>query len=451
MIGKSISALSNSATLYNQNNAYMIWGVEDGTHKIIGTDFDYRTKKIGNEELENWLRSLLTNNANFEFHNVVIDDCRLGLLIIYKAINCTVKFENFDYIRVGSYTKPLKDHSNLETRLWDRIRSSIYEELLALQNLRKDEVLKVLDYPVYFDLMKTSLPSEIDGIIHYLIEEKLIVNQDNGLFAITNLGAILFAKKLSDFPNIERKAIRVVQYKGANKMDIIKGDLGSKGYASGFEGLIKYIEALLPTNEVIKTALRETVSEYPLLAIREAVANALIHQDFALTGTGPVIEIFDNRIEITNPGVPLVDIQRIIDNPPKSRNEKLASLMRRLGVCEELGSGWDKIASSCEVYQLPAPKIDLYQENTKVTLFSHIPYSNMSPEDKIRVCYWHACLKHVCGEQMNNSSLRDRFGLKDSNSASISRLIKDAVEIKLIKPLNPDTAPKHMKYVPIWA
>lgn len=111
---------------------------------------------------------------------------------------------------------------------------------------------------------------------------------------------------------------------------------------------------------------------------REAVANVLIHQDFSITGTEPVVEIFKSHIEITNPGIPLVDIKRIIDNPPKSRNEKLAALMRRLGMCEELGTGWDKIAITCELDCLPAPKIELYVDSTKVTLFSEKEYSNKS-------------------------------------------------------------------------
>ena len=150
--------------------------------------------------------------------------------------------------------------------------------------------------------------------------------------------------------------------------------------------------------------------------------------------------IFESRIEITNSGKPLVDIRRIIDNPPKSRNEKLAAMMRRLKMCEELGTGWDRIAITCEVMQLPAPKIDLYEDSTKVTLFAQMPFSSFSSEDKLWACYLHACIKQVQGEQLTNSSLRERFGLKDSSAGSISRLIKEAVEIKLIKPLDPNTA-----------
>ena len=74
---------------------------------------------------------------------------------------------------------------------------------------------------------------------------------------------------------------------------------------------------------------------YPELAIRELIANSVVHQDFSISGTSPMIEIFEDRIEITNPGIPLVEADRFLDNPPKSRNEQLASFLRRIGVCEE--------------------------------------------------------------------------------------------------------------------
>ena len=120
-------------------------------------------------------------------------------------------------------------------------------------------------------------------------------------------------------------------------------------------------------------------------------------------------------------------------------------------MCEELGTGWDKIVTNCEILQLPAPKIALYQENTKVTLFSELPFTTISPEDKLWACYLHACIKHIQGEQLTNRSLRERFGLAESSSASISRLIKEAVDKGVIKPLDPHTAPRYMKYIPFWA
>ena len=451
MIGEDISALANSAALHEKSCAYMIWGVHNETHEIVGTDYNLQTLKKGDQELENWLRSLLSRNAGFEFHTVRMNDLDVGVLIIYRAANQTVMFEKVDYIRVGSYTKKLHEFPALQAQLWDRLRNSSFEERFAKQNLLLNEALQLLDYSAYFDIRKLPLPTDIDGIAHYMLEEEIIVKQDNGLYAISNMGAILLAKRLAEFPRISRKAVRVVQYSGNNRLNMLKEDIGAKGYVVGFEGLIKFIEALLPTEEQINSALREKKSAYPILAIREAVANALIHQDFSITGTGPVVEIFENRIEITNSGTPLVDIRRIIDNPPKSRNEKLASFMRRLRMCEELGTGWDKIVLTCELFQLPAPKIELYEDSTRVTLFSEIPFTNIASEDRLWACYLHACIKHVQGEHLTNSSLRERFGVGNSSAGNISRLIKEAVAYQLIKPLDPSTAPRYMKYIPFWA
>ena len=170
---------------------------------------------------------------------------------------------------------------------------------------------------------------------------------------------------------MKRKAVRVIQYHGKDRTETIREQEGGKGYASGFEGLIGYIDGILPTNEVVGKALRKTVPMFPELAIREVVANALIHQDFFVTGAGPMIEIFDDRIEITNPGEPLVDTQRFLDSPPRSRNETLASLMRRVGICEERGSGIDKVVFQVELYQLPAPLFEVPPGSTRVVLFSH--------------------------------------------------------------------------------
>ena len=167
---------------------------------------------------------------------------------------------------------------------------------------------------------------------------------------VTNYGAILLAKRLSDFPGLGRKALRIIQYRGTSKIETLREKQSSKGYASGFEDSITYINALLPSNEIIDQALRETVPMYPELAIRELVANALIHQDFFISGAGPMVEIFENRIEITNPGSPLVSTARFIDTPPRSRNETLASMMRRFGICEERGSGIDKVITQVELY-----------------------------------------------------------------------------------------------------
>lgn len=383
MIGQDISALSNGAAYAEKNCAYMIWGIDDKTHEIVGTNYDQYTLKVGNQEIESWLRNLLSKNVEFEFQTIFMNNKKVVVLIIYKATNQTATFKKVDYIRVGSYTKKLNEYPQMQAQLWDRLRNVRFEENYAKQDLSPEEAVQLLDFSVYFDIKKEPIPTNIDTLVHYMLEEAVLLKQDNGKYAISNLGAILFAKRLSDFPRLERKAVRVVQYEGSNKLNMMREDIDNKGYAVGFEALLKYVEALLPSQEVIEGAVRERRLAYPEIALRETIANALIHQDFSITGTGVVMEIFKDRIEITNPGIPLVDIARIIDNPAKSRNEKLASLMRKLRMCEELGTGWDKIILSCEMQQLPAPHINIYEENTKVTLFSKIDFFDLAQRDKL--------------------------------------------------------------------
>jgi predicted HTH transcriptional regulator len=279
----------------------------------------------------------------------------------------------------------------------------------------------------------------------------VIVGRGDDHFDITNVGAILFARNLTEFDRLTRKALRVIQYKGRNRVETVREQAGNKGYAVGFEGAIGFINNLLPQNEQIEQALRKTMPVYPEIAIRELVANALIHQDFSLTGTGAMVEIFTDRIEVTNPGIPLIDTLRFIDEPPQSRNEDLAALMRRMSICEERGSGVDKVIFHVELFQLPAPEFVVTDSHTKAILFAPRSLNDMDPKDRVRACYQHACLRYVSNEQMTNSSFRDRLGVDQKNYATVSRIIREAIDAGLVRPVDPNTSKRYMKYVPFWA
>lgn len=450
-IGEYLSALANSAALCGKAFAYLVWGIEDSSHDIVGTKFSPAAAKIGNEELENWLLRLLSPKIHFRFFELELNGASIVLLEIGRAFRHPVQFKNQEFIRVGSYKKRLKEFAEKERELWRIFDQTPFEKLVAAEELAADGVLKLLDYSVYFDLLKIPLPEARDGILQSLAADELIVRTDSGKWNITNLGAILLAKKLGDFHSLKRKAVRVIVYKGNSRIETIREQEGTKGYATGFEGLIGFINGLIPTNEVIEQALRKTMPMYPELAVRELVVNALIHQDFFITGSGPMVEIFGDRIEISNPGKPLVKTERFLDTPPRSRNEALASFMRRIGICEERGSGVDKVVFQTEYYQLPAPAFEVVDDNTKAVLFAHRPLAKMDKADRVRACYLHACLRYVNRDYMTNTSVRGRFGIEPSNKAMASRYIREAVEAKAIRPYDEDAAPKLRKYVPHWA
>jgi len=214
---------------------------------------------------------------------------------------------------------------------------------------------------------------------------------------------------------------------------------------------VQYVMAQLPQNEVIEDAIRREHKLVPEIVIRELVANALIHQDFSVTGASVMIEIYESRVEISNPGAPIVPVERFIDGY-QSRNERLAALMRRMGICEEKSSGIDKVVTTIEMYQLPAPAFTVSHQRTVVIICGSRPFDEMLRDARIRACYQHAALKYVMSEPMTNRSLRERFGLPETKSASVSQVISATIDEKLIKPDETAGDSRRMaRYLPFWA
>jgi len=448
-IGEYVSALANGAAYMAQSKGYLVFGMTDVMHTIVGTTFNPKLQKIGNQEIENWIATQLSPRIDFTIHEITINGKHVVLFIIDSAGNTPVKFKGTAYIRVGSCKKKLAEHPERERKIWQNTHNSFFETKIALAGISADEVLTFIDYPFVFRLLKMPLPDNKTGILEKLTEEK-IIQKRAASYDITNLGAILFASDLKYFNSLSRKAIRVIFYKGDNRINAIKEQPETKGYAIAFEGLVDYINANLPVNEKIGDAIRIDTPMYPPIAIREFVANALIHQDFSIGGTSPMVEIFKTRMEITNPGKPLINTLRFIDHAPRSRNEQLASMMRRMNFCEERGSGVDRAIEQCEIYQLPAPDFTDETDFTRITLYAPRTLRQMNREDKIRACYQHCCLLYVTGEKMTNETLRKRLDILPGNYSTASRIIADTINEKLIKLDDSSRSRKYAQYIPIW-
>jgi len=271
-LGEYISALSNAACLYDQQRAYLLYGIEDKSRSIIGTSFSPNKHRVKNQELKNWLDTQLKPGIVFIFHELFRDGLKIVIVEIYSAFGFPVSFKNECFIRVGTYKKKLKDHLGQERQLWEK--------------------------------------------------------------------------------------------------------LSKKNF----------------------------------------------------------------------------DVLRFLDHPPKSRNEQMGQLMRRMGICEERGSGVDKVVSEAEFFQLPAPNFEKGDDFTRVTLYSHQKLGNMDKTDKVRAAYQHASLKYISRDFMTNTSLRKRFNIPSGNYPTASRIISDSVSDGLIKLYDPKSGSKKFaKYVPYWA
>lgn len=444
-----ISAFANMP-----GGGFLVFGVDNKTAHIVGIEKD---------KADNIVERLASLCRDGVYPLVKIDHSietfrGEALLFVYiqesavKPVHLIHKTIEDSFIRSGGTTR--KASRQEVGALMLNSKSPTWEELHASKLLTELEVVTLLEYDKILELLGKPMPSDIKEVLQWMVEEKMLVDVDGKGYYITNFGAIAAAKDLNKFDGLARKTVRLIKYEGKNKAGASKEYPGRKGYAVGFESLINFVQGLLQDSEIIKNALRVETSVYPEQALRELIANILIHQDFNIRGSGPMVEIFEDRIVFTNPGklLPSKKIDRLIRTTPESRNEILASAFRRYNICEERGSGFEKAVIAIELYGLPPLKFEELENSFKVTMYAPKKYAEMTNEERIEACYQHSIIEYYGNGGFNNTSLRKRFGMHDKQAPQISLLIKDAMDVGKIKAKDPDNVSKKFSlYVPYWA
>ena len=441
-LAQHLSAFSNM-----KGGGILVYGVHnDGScFDMTKEEIDKTVQTLGNIAQNNLVYSIPIEHSVMEFEGH-------ALLFIYipeqadKPVHLRGKDIYASYHRSAGQT--VKMSRNQVKALIAASQGITFEQQIARDNLSKEDVLKYLNYNALYRILDKNVPQSTDAIIERLSDYHLC-SFTGQTWNITNLGAILFANELHDFPNMEGHKVIVRKYVGTNNRQQEFEQHGAYGYAVGFEGLIDFIMRNTGSEKI--DVKRESIPTYPRVAIREFVANALVHQDFGITGMPVTIEIFSNRLSITNAGAPLNDINRLIDLPPQSRNEQLAQMMFTLGICERRGSGIDRAIAAVEKMYLPPVKFTKSEQHTRVFMYPQKSLKEMTKQEKISACYQHACLMYEDGEKINNQSVRERFELSKNDSSVASRIISDTMDARLIKPADIETASKkYMTYIPFY-
>ena len=447
-LSRHISAFAN-----HPGGGFLVFGIEDKTAAIKGIT------KNNAENIVQKLSSICRDMVNplVTMDHAIESYKGVPLLFVFikesavKPVHLISGTLEDAYIRSGGTTRKASRQEIGSLML--NSKTPQFEELHASKLKTAAEIFDMLDFRSIFKLLGKPVPQEQEEILKWMEHEKMIQAVDGAGYYITNFGALSAAHNLKDFDGLARKSIRLIKYKGKNKSETEKEYPGSKGYAIGFEGLIEFVKALLPGSEIIKNALRKETVIYPEIALLELIANALIHQDFTVRGSGPMIEIFDDRIEISNPGklLPTKKIDRLIRTTPESRNEILASAFRRYYICEERGSGFEKAVTAIELYGLPPLRFEELENSFRVTLYSPKTFAELSPAERVEACYQHSILKYFMGGGMTNTSLRERFKMHEKQRPQVSLVIKEALAKGKIKPKDPDNgSTKFAEYIPIW-
>ena len=456
-IGEYVSALSNSAILADRDRAFVVFGIADKTLTKIGTAKRLADIKFGGEALLNWLARSIQPTLLIQFHDFDCGGLKFAIIEIEPTYFKPVTFKGNAFIRIGEHKKRLSDFPDYERSIWLATSRRTFENAVAKSYVHPEQINGLLDIDAFFSLMGSEVPQSTIELAARLADHKILIDEYEGSYAITNLGALLLARDIAQFPSVSRKTVRVVKYRGADVQDPGREFTGTKGYAAGFQGLISFISRNAEQREIIEGGLRRSVSIIPEIAIREIVANALIHQDLNAGGSSPLIEIFSNRIEISNAGKPLQDVERLIDCAPISRNEQLAKAMSMLHICEERGRGLDKALLAIEAQSanaavhMPAPEFRSTGTGFVATLHGPRQFKDLTKQDKLRATYQHCVLAYLNKNYMSNSTLRARFSLKDDDYQIVSAIIAQSIEARLISPADSDQGRKTARYVPAWA
>ena len=372
-----LSALANYP-----GGGFFAYGVDDSGKPVGATDIEETINQLANLGRDALEPQIALDHSIETFQGVRVLFVHVTESTV-KPVHLRGKDLAHSFIRSGGTTR-VASRQEIGHMMMNS-RTPRWEELRASTLLDDEGVLASLDIDPILEMLERPIPSDSDVRLAWLSDERFIDRAQGGSY-VTNLGAMAAARDLNLFKDLARKVVRVIVYEGTNEARTKREAEGKRGYAVTFQRLLKYVSSLLPQSEVVEQALRVTKRVYPEIALRELIANALIHQDFSISGTGPLIEIFVNRIEISNPGglLPSKRLDRLIGTQPESRNEDLARAFRRYKICEERGSGLLKAGLEVEIYGLPPMKFETGQNFFKVTLFAPRTFAEMSPESVSR-------------------------------------------------------------------
>lgn len=433
--------LKYCSAISNEGGGIIIFGIRDNK-EIIGTKAFEDINSTEYSVYRDLNIKIILEEKNYEGKRILV------CIVPKRNSGSPVAYKGAYFMRSGESLVPMT-----QDMLRDIFSESSgnYLERIAVDSIPAEDIVRTLDIDIYFKLLRKSVPTSLDEIMVSLLSDR-VIKRSGDVYSITNLGMFALARTFEDIYHFRHKKLRIIRFDESSRVNAISDVFLDGGYAIAMvKAVDELLPALLPTYESFSSASRNTIKHYPLVALRELLANALFHQDLESVHSHPTIEIHPEYISIVNPGKPIIDIARFIDDN-QSRNPELVSLMYKLGLCEARGTGMDRVLVEIELAQIAAPQIDLGDNVTRVTLDAGKKFATMSQAERVWATFMHCCRLYVQQDHMSNTSLRNRFGLPQDKTAQISQLINAAVSAKLIKNINPSNQSKRFtKYVPFFA
>ncbi|MDM8246137.1 ATP-binding protein [Collinsella tanakaei] len=323
---------------------------------------------------------------------------------------------------------------------------------IVLTGLTFEEVLVKLDIHTFIDRLFPFAWPDQTQTQQALVQTGICTTTESSLLSITAAGALMLARDLAIFPRLYHAAPQVIRYAGADRLNVADRTTFSQGFLLALPRLVDHLTAILPRARSAQSTPTSFAPAVPTDAIRELAANTLIHQDLTARDAHPTIELFPDRIELTNPGPLPMEALRIADATPLPRNPQLSQLAKQLNLTGTThDAGWINVIDALDQAKLPAPSIESIGTTTRAALYLPLPYREQSPEARRRACYWHACAQYQHGSSATNASIRERFDLPATSAAQVSRLLRDCVTAGILRPARARSSKRNTSYLPYWA
>ena len=358
LLGEYLSALANEACLRGQPRGYLLFGIDDATHEVVGTRFDpYAAKGKGNQDLLPWLAAGLCPNTGFEPHIVEHPRGRVVFFEVGPARDQPVSFYGTAFIRVGSSKTELSKHPEKARALWTRGRDWSGEvcEAASLADLDPEAVAKAREQ---FIVKHPGQDNDVTGWDNATFLNKAKVLKQG---AVTHTALLLLGR--AESATLLSPAVAKISWvlKGAGNRELDYEHFGPPFLLAG-DRLQKRIRNLIVRALPSGTLFPQEITQYEPWVIREALHNCIAHQDYGLRGRIVVIE-FPDRVLLTNVGDFLPgDVEAVIrQDAPQAiyRNPFLADAMVELNLIDTQGGGIKRMFETQRRRSFPLPDYDL--------------------------------------------------------------------------------------------
>ena len=426
----------------NAGGGCILLGITDKEREVVGTNSYPEPKEVEAAVADNLTPAIRVEIRAVEFRQKRVVVVRVPP----RTSGRLIRHKRTPYTRIGEQTREMQDNE-INRILTEPKTHWLYEVCLPDQGA--EEVMALLDVKSFYRMIDKPMPSDLSLVMQNLADECILVpKKAKRRFSISRMGVLLLAhsiKKCS--PEMAEKRVRIIRFEGVSKSEIAFSYDYDKGYASGFEDMLDMaVEQIAYQAEDMQGSAAEIA---PQLAIRELLANAIIHQDFERNAQ-VILRIFSDEVELINPGASLVNSDFMMQHS-ESRNIGLLGLMRKFGLAEHATSGVEKVVAAIEESKSSPPEFKFQDGFTDVKLYRNADYKTMSSSTRKTAGHQHCLLRHARKSVMTNASLRERFGLNEDARKEIAQLLKELVEDQKIKPApGRPGAKKSAGYIPYW-